>query len=72
MDEGVAPSVMQVPGRALTEVIGGTSLNYCHSIPLNLACLNNLENACRLRSRVPLPLLHAVQLSLHDFLKYSV
>lgn len=73
MDEPVIPRETQVPERALTEVVWGTSLNYCHDIPLNLARLNYLENACRL-SRTPLPAGHAVKIfiSLHDLLKSIV
>lgn len=74
MDEGVTPCEVQVPERALTEVSWGTSLNYCRAIPLNSACLNNLENACRLSSRAPLPAVHAMRIftSLHDLLKSTV
>lgn len=63
-----------MPERALTEVIWGTSLNYCDAIPLNSECLNNLENACRPRRGAPLPAVHAMKIfiSLHDLLKSTV
>lgn len=71
MDEGVARCEIE---RALTEVIWGTSLNYCHAIALNSAFLNNLENAFRLSSRAPLPAAHAMKIliSFHFLLKSTV
>lgn len=62
MDEGVTPCEIQVPERALTEVTWGIPLNYCHAIPLNSACLSNLENACRLSNRAPVPAVHAMKI----------
>lgn len=73
MDEPVSPRETQVPERALTEVVWGTSVNYCHAIPLNSARLNYLEDARRL-SRAPPPALHAAKIfiGLHDLLKSIV